>query len=241
MSTLIFSDVHVGDHKSGWEDFMRFLDKQPGVTRIIIAGDLCDCWVTRVSRALTRGAMLLDQLTQRFGSDNVTYLVGNHDADLMCLQPISKVDIRETIDLPYGPRGTLVLHGHQLDRSFYVNQFAPIAKINAWLVNKVDRLFGIDIRKFLMSMSDYVDGDLYDQMLMDFEFMVKETYGGKYSYVVTGHTHTSKIKAMGNIVYINCGDWIQHRTAVLVDDDTFRLVSYEDGLVEELDNIMVEK
>jgi UDP-2,3-diacylglucosamine pyrophosphatase LpxH len=48
--------------------------------------------------------------------------------------------------------------------------------------------------------------------------------------VVCGHIHTAAIKALGELTYYNCGDWVESCTALLeYDDGRIELASYDEG------------
>lgn len=230
MSTLIVSDLHVGDNKSGHLDLYNFLQASPDVDELIIAGDLFDFWVTSVGRALKEGNYLLDYIYYRFGKKAI-YLTGNHDEDLQYVDSINGIKIKQFHRIEIAGKKIMVCHGHQYDTGVYINQAEWLARINAWLVNKADKWFNIDTRKWLVSLSDRVDGDPYDKLIFTYELNLKREFENLFDVIITGHTHLPLIKTMGNLVYVNTGDWMQNRTALLIEeeDSSISLLDYSDG------------
>ena len=228
MITLIASYLHIGDYKSGYRDFMNFLDSQDDIGHLIVAGDFFDLWVVGTGRALKEGKYVIDYLSERFGN-NVAYLTGNHDEDFKHLKSLNGIRIKRFHVFKYGTKRILVCHGHEYDPSPYLTTFRSLAKFNAWVVNKTDQLFGIDTRKWLVSLSDQVENDPYDKLLFTYEFNLRKEFSGVHDIVITGHTHQPCIKEFTDLVYINVGDSMQHRTAVLFDDELgiFNLLNYK--------------
>lgn len=226
---MLISDVHVGDGKSGYRDLIKFLDLQPDITELIILGDLFDLWVSSPGRAFKAGRDLLDFLQLRF--HKVIYLLGNHDEDLSNLTTINNLHIKQFHDFEINGKKFICMHGQQYDRRYYTNQLEPVAKINATLVNWVDGWFGIDVRKWLMSLSDRVQGDPYDKFLNEFEMTLLTEFGARFDYVVTGHTHVPSLK-IGGCSLCNTGDWIQNRTGIKITDQKIKLLGYVDEDIE---------
>jgi UDP-2,3-diacylglucosamine pyrophosphatase LpxH len=225
MCTLIVSDLHCGDEKSGHRDFYNFLVTVPEVDKLIVAGDLLDFWVSRLDRCFDTSGYLLDYIVKRFRK-NWTYLLGNHDCDLAALQPIFP-NIAMDLDLTIAEKRVKVLHGHTIDSDPYVK--TSLARFNAWLVNKTDRWFNMDMRKFLMSLSAHSGNSLYYEVLLkEYEKSIVTNFKEDYDIVITGHTHVPCIKDLGGLVYINTGDQMQHRTCLFVksDEGKFDLIDY---------------
>jgi predicted phosphodiesterase len=132
----------------------------------------------------------------------------------------------------FGGKQVVCLHGHQVDKNPYLKNFKRLPKFNAWIISKVDGLFGIDIRRWLVSLSDSVNNGPYRQLLMDFESSVLDIFKS-YDIVVCGHTHFPVIKRIGSIIYCNCGDSIQHSTLIKLDKSSIYLIDYKDNNIKD--------
>jgi UDP-2,3-diacylglucosamine pyrophosphatase LpxH len=226
MITLICSDLHIGDGKSKHLVFYDFLCARPDIDSLIIAGDFFDLWVTSAGRALKEGKYLLDYFRERF-SDRVVYLTGNHDEDLQYVKSLNGISIKQFHHFKIGDKSVIVCHGHQYDHNFYLKQATVLAKANAWIVNRVDKVFGVDVRRWLVSISQKIENDPYDKIIKAFETSIDASFNGKFDYVITGHTHLYPyIKKLSNLFLINVGNNIQNSTGLLIGPDSFSLVDY---------------
>jgi UDP-2,3-diacylglucosamine pyrophosphatase LpxH len=233
MVTLIVSDLHLGDSKSGHRDFLEFLELQPDVKRLVIAGDLCDFWVSNLKDILSEGSYLFRYINRRFGQ-HVYYLLGNHDSDLRPLKDVFPQIKNRVIFFMGDKKKVVVLHGHTIDPNDYIR--TRKARVIAWFINKFDRWAHIDTRKMLVGLADQIQNDPYDKLLLQYEKNLTEAFSGKYDIVVTGHTHSMGIKKIdGKLVYCNCGDWLQHRTGLRFYTNKIELVEYRDRTIKRLD------
>jgi predicted phosphodiesterase len=230
MKTLFFSDLHIGDHKSKHFEFYKFLESKPNIDSLVMAGDIFDLWVTSAGRSFKEAKYFLDYMYDRF-KDNITYLNGNHDEDLQYIKSLHGIPIKQFHHFNVAGRSVMVCHGHQYDHNFYLNKIGFVAKMNAWAVNRVDKWFKTDVRKWLMSLSEAVQNDPLEKILFTYEHVLKQEFTGIHDVVITGHTHAPCIKEFTNLVYINTGDSLQHSTAVVLDQGTFCLLDYITGAV----------
>jgi len=237
MVTLIASDLHIGDGKSGHKDFLEFLELQPDVRRLVIAGDLCDFWVSNVKDIIETGSYLFKYIHLRFGQ-HVYYLTGNHDADLRPLKDVFP-QIKDRVIFFIGDKKkVVVLHGHTLDPNDYIR--TRRARIIAWFINKFDGWARIDTRKTLVGLADQIQNDPYDKLLEQYEKNLATTFTGKYDFVVTGHTHYPGLKVLSDkLTYCNTGDFMQHRTALRFHSNKIELVEYKDKTVKRIDTIFL--
>jgi UDP-2,3-diacylglucosamine pyrophosphatase LpxH len=237
MVTLIASDIHCGDSKSGHEDFIKFLDLQPDVVRLVIAGDLCDFWVANLKTVISECSDLFKYIHLRF-KDQLYLLPGNHDEDLRDLKSVFP-RVRDRVIFFIGDKKkVVVLHGHQIDPNDYIR--TRKAKVIAWLINKFDKWAHVDTRKMLVGLADQIHNDPYDKLLEQYEKNIITNFEGKFDYVVTGHTHHACLKDLGHgVVYCNTGDFMQHRTALRFHNNKIELVEYKDKTVKRIDTIFL--
>lgn len=237
MITLFISDMHIGDTKGKPAEVLNFLELQPEAERLVIVGDLLDLWASRIDKVLAGAKELIAYVTHRF-KDNLIYLIGNHDADLVELKNINP-KIREYLILNLKDLRILVMHGHKYDEDPYLKYFPRTAKFGAWAVSRVDKALGIDIRKYLMSLSNFQGSTWYAEMLEDFNNNLLEKTEG-YDIVITGHTHWPAINRFDKKVILNTGDFMQHSTGLKMTEDGFYLLSLEDGKIKVLETYLYE-
>jgi UDP-2,3-diacylglucosamine pyrophosphatase LpxH len=230
MSIIVASDFHIGNANSKHLKFVEFLKTQEDVDFIVLAGDILDLWVERLDRVLKEADPLFGYLMDNY-TGKVIYLYGNHDEDLRFARSLSNIPIRHHHIL--SKHDIHILHGHQYDDNFYLRKTKFLAKFNSKVVNWADRVFKIDIRKFLVSLSDYVDNDPYDKILRDYENTLRQFIEARV--VITGHTHIPIIKTFPEFIYVNCGTWVQHQTCVRINENSLELLDCGGGEAKVLD------
>lgn len=135
---FVISDLHIGDGgprdnfsckgSDRPDQFMAFLDyvqKEGG--ELIIVGDLFDFWQANFSRVLTSD--FGSQLIEKLGKMNVTYIIGNHDIDLVGFvdQKLLNPALFQSLSAPFfrkiGGKTFCFMHGHEVDP--YNNEEVP--------------------------------------------------------------------------------------------------------------------
>lgn len=226
MSTIFLSDTHCGDEKSKHVELLDYLRvHQKEIDKIVICGDFLDLWVANIGTALSIASPML-----KFFKDNylgkIYYLLGNHDQDLLFLKNIFPF-IHTSLTFPAGGKRGICLHGQVLDPDPYIK--TRFSHYMAWFINKFDKWAKVDTRKSLVSLSERIKNDPYEKLLKEYEQNIVDVFDGKFDIVLTGHTHQPKIEKIGNLVYINTGDLMQHCTFVKGNSDGFFLIDYSSG------------
>jgi len=127
---FVISDLHIGDggprDNFGYKgsnrpgQLMAFLDyvqKESG--ELIVLGDLFDFWQANFSRVLTSD--FTNRLIKKLGEMNVTYVIGNHDIDLVGFvdQKLLSPALFQSLSAPFsqeiGDKTFYFMHGHEVD------------------------------------------------------------------------------------------------------------------------------
>jgi UDP-2,3-diacylglucosamine pyrophosphatase LpxH len=127
---FVISDLHIGDggprDNFGYEgsdrpgqiaDFLDYVKKHDG--ELIIIGDLFDFWQANFSRVLTNN--FTSRLIKTLGDMKVTYVVGNHDIDLVGFvdQKLLSPALFQALSAPFsrkiGDKTFYFMHGHEID------------------------------------------------------------------------------------------------------------------------------
>lgn len=124
---FVISDLHIGD--GGPRDnfshggqrpkqLEKFLDYVAGHNgELIIVGDLLDFWQASFSRVVVKNKKLIDRL----GQTDATYVVGNHDIDLVSfiddklLSPALFQRLSGPFTRKIGGKTFKFMHGHEVD------------------------------------------------------------------------------------------------------------------------------
>jgi UDP-2,3-diacylglucosamine pyrophosphatase LpxH len=225
------SDVHLGTRACKATALLSFLRNHIAET-LYLVGDIVDGWNWGPAWHWSPAQQeLVDEIVQwrRIGV-NVVFLPGNHDEAKVGLVedligPVSSPSslIHATAD---GSR-MLVIHGHQFDGSLNLNRLLP--KIGSGAYGRAQRIHDWYNRKSEQgsdegrSLSDYLREPARKaiEFLTDFRdrAVLAAARDHKADGVICGHIHRSDHRQIGNVLYVNDGDWVHNRTAVVEERD----------------------
>jgi UDP-2,3-diacylglucosamine pyrophosphatase LpxH len=229
--TVFLSDVHLGAAGCRTEAVQEFL-KEVDSDHLYLVGDIIDGWVgSRESKWRQEHTNVIRTLLGKSKRDCVVrYAPGNHDAFMRRLNGAElgniEVDHEFVHDTARGKR-LLVVHGDLFDRS--CTTFRPIAYMGAWMYEFM----------VLANASVNQRRSRRDRRPVDFasgvKRLVKRAIGRKTGYetvladyarergfhgVVCGHVHRPALEwQVDGFAYANCGDWVEHGTALVEDFD----------------------
>jgi UDP-2,3-diacylglucosamine pyrophosphatase LpxH len=238
--TVILSDVHLGTVESKAAEVNHFL-RHTRCEKLILNGDIIDGWqLTRSghwTKAHTRFIrIVLKKLEKR--DTEVIYLRGNHDDILASFLPLDFENLRIVEDYIHeSPRGRyLVLHGDVFDT--ITKNFVWLAHVGDWgyqFLLKVNRAYNVWRAwrgKEYWSLSKAIKGRVKQAVsyVGDFESHITELARARGCRgVMCVHIHTAADKMMGDIHYLNSGDWVESLTAVVEHfDGRFELIQFTD-------------
>ena len=227
------SDVHLGTRGSQAAALLGFLRSFECET-LYVVGDLIDIWAMKRRLFWTQDHSDVIQKILRKGrkGSKVIYIPGNHDERIsdftgdyanVHIQPRA---YHTTLD----GRRLLVVHGHELDT--VVQNMGWLAHVGDAGYRLLMRLNGpVNFFRRLggrghWSLSAYVKSSVKNAVnfIGGFEesmlrFAGDEGAGG----IICGHIHTAAIRRIKGLDYLNTGDWVESRTA-LVEEMNGRLV-----------------
>ena len=234
--TVWISDVHLGFRGCSADMLLDFLHRVE-CERLYLVGDIVDVW--NMKRGLfwpqAHNNVIRTLLGKAKHDTQVVFVPGNHDEvfrdyDGMVFGnvTIQSEIIHETRD----GRRLLVVHGDEFDN---VVQCSPwLAKLgsraydallyaNRW-VNWVRRRFGLGYWSLAGFLKHKVKNAV--SYISGFEEVVaREAARRDVDGVVCGHIHHPEMRRIGDIEYLNCGDWVESNTA---------LVEHHNGEIELL-------
>jgi UDP-2,3-diacylglucosamine pyrophosphatase LpxH len=224
--SVFVSDVHLGaphSHAKAFGDFLESLNCE----KLYLVGDIVDLWWIARRRACWRPAetrvINLLRLLPRRGIE-VIYTPGNHDASMRSLigHNIAGISVRSRIDVTLANgRRTLITHGDQFDRlvAFSGTQKA----IGGYLY---DCLLGVDatmnaVRNSLglsrISLAHWIKRrNGQTQVYLNRYRAAAHEYARSKGFdgVICGHVHQPEIHFSKEVIYGNCGDWVENLTAI---------------------------
>jgi len=237
--TVILSDVHLGTPHSKADEVTHFL-KHVRCERLLLNGDIIDGWrLTRDgqwTRAHTRFVRRILTLVQKKDTD-VVYLRGNHDDFLARLLPMQfdRLSLCEDYVLETAKGRYLVLHGDVFDS--VVKNMVILAHLG-----DLGYSFLLRLNRFY-NWFRQLRGKEYFSLSQAIKARVKQavSFVGKFEDqiaalardrgcvgVICGHIHTPADKMIGNIHYLNSGDWVESLTAIVEHcDGRFELITFK--------------
>jgi UDP-2,3-diacylglucosamine pyrophosphatase LpxH len=226
---IIASDLHLGTKDSQAKEFIEFLEQHP-TDLLILNGDIIDGW------ALNRGAKwkkghtkAISALLKISNKTKIIWIRGNHDEFLSEFigSHFGNIEIRENYIL----NNYFVFHGDVID--VFITKYKWLAKIGSvgydfalWLNRWYNRYrtwrklpyqsISQDIKAGVKAATNYVN---------DFETTAIKMASQNGCYgVICGHIHQPADLHINGAHYLNSGDWVENRTAILLDgNDNFTI------------------
>lgn len=216
---IFISDLHLGYELNKADRLVKFLANHD-CDMLYLVGDIIDFMVLGVRGFEWRptDTQVIDELfAMRRRGAKVYYLIGNHDEPIRQHIPfIRGVQFRDyMVHTTFDQKRYLVCHGHRFD------QIRPI-----WgLLNKiVVRLYGYfenlsralhllaPFQRFAWWVMQTITVNKH--YLAKFDRNAIEAIKG-YDGVICGHIHKPYIKEVERQKFINCGDWVEHCSAIV--------------------------
>lgn len=241
--TVFLSDIHLGTPDSKAREVVHFL-KHVRCEKLVLNGDIIDGWaLKRGARWRNRHSRFIRKVLKMMEKDRteVVYLRGNHDDILERFLPLlfgRLALVKEHIHLGADGRRYLVVHGDGFD-SVSTNHkwLAVLGAVGYDALLGVNRLYnrwrawrGLEyyslskkIKAKVKSAVSFVDR--YEQQLQEL------ARHKKCDGIICGHIHTPEDKQVGEIRYLNSGDWVESLTAIVEHHDgRLELVTYDSFL-----------
>ncbi|MBI1386715.1 MAG: UDP-2,3-diacylglucosamine diphosphatase [Rhizobiales bacterium] len=227
---MFISDIHLGTKNCRAEELLGFLRTVEAET-IFLVGDVVDFWQIRRQPywPQTHNDVVQVLLKRARNGTNIIFIPGNHDDDLRayCGQHFGGIelklsDLHETAD----GRRFLVMHGDEFDvvvhHAEWLAKLGDTAYVFAlWLntrLNWVRRHLGLGY----WSLSAFLKQKVKQAVAFIGRFekaLVAEAARAEADGVICGHIHHAAMRQMGDILYVNTGDWVESCTAVCESHD----------------------
>ena len=226
--TIFISDTHLGTRGCKAEALADFLAHNECET-LFLVGDIVDGWQLKRRwiwpEAHTQ--VVAEILRKVDGGTRVIFVPGNHDefARDYAGRLFAGIEIiQETVHVTAGGKRFLVLHGDRFD---------GVIACAKWLAHAGDWAYGMAlsgndilfrIRKALglpyWSLSAWLKHKVKNavEYISRYEEMVAaEARKRGVDGVVCGHIHHAEIRMIGDVLYLNDGDWVESCSALVED------------------------
>lgn len=208
ISTLIISDIHLGDKTTRSQEILDVLAKYQ-CHRIILNGDILDG--LNFERLHVDHWKILTALRKLSDSCEVVWIHGNHDGASQLLSRILGLKVYDEYLWEEKGKRFLALHGHQFDRFLINDLFLSHVAFSLYYFLKIVNPRG-NILSVFKKRNHYwqrnsrrvASGALRYAMDKDAD------------YVFCGHTHMTGVVKKNGVEYFNTGSWVEKPTAYVV-------------------------
>ena len=224
IEALFISDVHLGSKGSNAEQVLNVL-KQYQPEYLFLVGDIVDGWLLkrkfRWSQSHTN--VIRKIMSYSKNGTKVIYLPGNHDEFA-----------REYLDLNFG---NIEIHNEYIWNNTYITHgdlYDGVVKLK-WLgiLGSIGYDFAISIDRRLKklgykrSLSKFLKDKVKEavKFITSFEEeIVRQGIKHNCSTVICGHIHHPEDKLIGDVRYLNCGDWIENNSYIIYNDNEYTVI-----------------
>lgn len=244
-NTVVISDVHLGAVHSRVDEASDFLESVR-CRRLILNGDIIDGWQLdkkqrrQWKQSYTR---FFSVIMEMMSSDDteVIYLRGNHDDFLDNLAPLklSNISIVKDYVLESAGKSYYVTHGDVFDSVTSNMKWLSVLgdkgyNVLLW-VNGMYNRYRLRHGKPYYSLSQAIKHKVKQAVsfISGFEGMLADLAKTKgCDGVICGHIHYPEDRMIGNVRYLNSGDWVESLSALTEDmDGNWKIFHYRSDFV----------
>ena len=240
--SIFLSDIHLGTRACQAErlvDFLRAYEAE----NIFLIGDIVDFW--SMSRSIywtpAQNTFVQKILRRARRGERVIFIPGNHDEAL-----------REYVGIAFGDIEVLTEHVHQLadGRRFLLlhgDEFDQITRHHRWVAVLGDVAYNLLVRlngllswmrrrmgiSGYWSLAGYAKRRIKKALQFIFDFEDSAVHSARQrglDGIICGHIHSATIRQIGELTYVNCGDWVDSCTAIVEHGDgSLELIAWGSG------------
>ena len=222
MKTLIISDLHIGSKGCQTDSILELL-KNESYDRYILVGDIIDGWLFKKYKKFSyQHTKVIRRLLKLSKNKEIIWISGNHDEFLRKYIPVEIGNIKVMDE--FIENGVWYCHGDKYDGIIKMHWLGILGSLGYDLAIVIDRFLKRFNKK--TSLSKYLKDNVKAAVsfLIDFENeMVRQAKKRKCHTVVCGHIHTPNYKIIDGVDYLNCGDWIENCSYIVLEDNKFEL------------------
>ena len=222
MKTLIISDLHIGSKGCKTDEILELL-KDESYQRYILVGDIIDGWLFKKYKKFSyQHTKVIRRFLKLSKDKEIIWISGNHDEFLRKYSPVELGSIKVVDE--FIENGVWYCHGDKYDGIVKMHWLGMLGSIGYDLAIVIDRFLKRFYKKTSLSkfLKDNVKAVV--SFMVDFENeMVRQAKKRKCHTVVCGHIHTPDYKIIDDIYYLNCGDWVENCSHIVLENNKFEL------------------
>ena len=222
VEALFISDVHLGSKGSNADDLLKML-KEYEPEYLFIVGDFIDGWLLKKRHYWTQDFtnVIRKILSYSKNGTKVVYVTGNHDDFLRHYTPTSFSENIQIVD-EFIWNGYYIVHGDQFDGIVKMKWLGVLGSWGYEAAIWIDRV--LKRLGYKRSLSKFLKKNVKDAIKFVTDFEKQAAYQAKMhdcQGVIVGHIHTPANIYVGDIHYLNCGDWIENNSYIIYKNGKF--------------------
>lgn len=222
IEALFISDVHLGSKGSNADDLLKML-KEYEPEYLFIVGDFIDGWLLKKRHYWTQDFtnVIRKILSYSKNGTKVVYITGNHDDFLRNYTPTSFSDNIQIVD-EFIWNGYYIVHGDQFDGIVKMKWLGVLGSWGYEAAIWIDRV--LKRLGYKRSLSKFLKKNVKDAIKFITDFEKQAAYQAKTHNchgVIVGHIHTPTDTYVGDIHYLNCGDWVENNSYIVYKNGKF--------------------
>ena len=235
---VVISDAHLGTYGCHAKELLNYL-KSIKPDTLIMNGDIIDMWQFKKSYFPKEHLLVVNRILKMLtNGTKIYYITGNHDDILRRFTNFSSGNffLRDQLVLQLNGKKHWFFHGDAFDVSILKARW--LAKLGGesydFLIrlnkcfNSVTQFFGGNPISFAQSVKMSVKKAV--KFINDFEEKALEVANTEgYDFVVCGHVHRAQMRTVGNVTYLNSGDWVESLTALEYNGGEWTLYNYNEA------------
>ncbi|NCX06266.1 MAG: UDP-2,3-diacylglucosamine diphosphatase [Actinobacteria bacterium] len=224
IEALFISDVHLGSKGSNAEQVLNVL-KQYQPNYLFLVGDIIDGWLLKRKFRWPQSHTNVIRKIMSYSKNGtkVIYLPGNHDEFA-----------REYLDLNFG---NIEIHNEYIWNNTYITHgdlYDGVVKLK-WLgiLGSIGYDFAISVDRRLKklgykrSLSKFLKDKVKEavKFITSFEDeLCRQSIKHNCKTVICGHIHHPEDKLIGDVRYLNCGDWIENNSYIIYNENEYTVI-----------------
>lgn len=229
IDALFLSDIHLGSKGSNAEQVLEVL-KQHQPDYLFLVGDIIDGWLLKKKFRWPQSHtnVIRKILSYSKNGTRVYYIPGNHDEFLREYldQKFGNIEIVNEIVLDK----TFITHGDLYDGVMKLKWLGILGSFGYDLAISIDRR----MKKwgFKWSLSKFLKNKVKEavKFMTDFENeLCRQAIKHNCHTVICGHIHHPEDKMIGNVRYLNTGDWIENNSYIIYENGKYTVEKFIDN------------
>ena len=224
---IFMSDVHLGTRACQADRLLDFLREHPS-EHLYLIGDIVDFW--SMSRGIywtsAQNTVVQKILRRARHGGQVMLIPGNHDEALRAHDGLDFGGIRvqnEHIHVTADGKRLLLVHGDEFDQVTRYHRWVAVLGDMAYnLLVRINTSLSWFRRRLGLtgywSLAGYAKRKVKTAINFIFNFedsVVRAVKERQLDGVVCGHIHWAALRQVEEVLYINCGDWVDSCTGIV--------------------------